>query len=85
MFTTFRPNCQKKYQILTRDIKPYSFEPLTKTFTDSINCKELAAASAYVEPEQPPVPPTLGPQEELDWCVFVFAGISLIDKSTHWS
>jgi len=47
------------------DIKPYSFEPLVKNVTDSINCEELAAPSAYVDPEQPPVPPTpsAGPQQ----------------------
>ena len=31
-----------------RDIKPYSFESLAKKVTDSINCEELAAASADV-------------------------------------
>jgi len=30
------------------DIKPYSFEPLTKRVTYSINCEELAPESAYV-------------------------------------
>ena len=44
-----------------RDIKPYSFESLAKKVTDSINCEELAAASAYVDPKQSPVPPTLDP------------------------
>ena len=36
-----------------------------KNVTDSINCEELAAPSAYVDPEQPPVPPTpsAGPQQ----------------------
>ena len=70
-----------------RDIKPYNFESLAKKVTDSINCEELAAASADVDPEQPPVPlkPSPGPQQELDWCVFVCVGISLIDKSTHWA
>jgi len=43
---------------ILRDIKPFSFEPLAKKVTDSINCEELAAASAYVDIEQPPVPPT---------------------------
>jgi len=38
------------------DIKPYSFEPLAKNVTDSINCEELALASSDVDPEQPPVP-----------------------------
>jgi len=68
-----------------RDIKPYNFEPLAKKPTDNINCEELAAATAYVDPEQPPVPPTPGPgpQQQLDWRVFVRVGISLIDKSTH--
>jgi len=28
---------------------------------DSINCEELAAASAYVDPEQPHVPPYFPP------------------------
>jgi len=54
-----------------RDIKPYSFEPLAKKFTDSINCEKLAA---YVDPEQPPVPSTPAP-----------VGISLIDKSKCWA
>jgi len=67
------------------DIKPYSFEPLAKKVTDSINGEELAAASSDVDLEQPPMPPTPGPclQQELDWRVFVCVGISLIDKSTH--
>ena len=68
-----------------RDIKPYSFESLAKKVTDSINCEELAAASAYVDQEQPPVLPTPGPQQELDWCVYVCVGRSLIDRSTHWA
>jgi len=70
---------------ILRDIKPYSFEPLAKRVTDSIICKELAAASADVDLDQPPVPQTPGPQQELDWCVFVCLGISLIDKSAHWT
>ena len=44
-----------------RDINPYNFEPLAKKVTDSINYEELAAASAYVDPEQPPVLQTLDP------------------------
>ena len=62
-----------------RNIKPDSFEPLAEKVTDSINCEELAAASVYVDLDQPPVPPTAGPglQQELDWCVFVCVGISL--------
>jgi len=70
---------------ILRDIKPYSFEPLAKTVTDSINCEELVAESAYVDPEQSLVPPTPGPdlQQEMDWCVFVCVGISLVDKSTE--
>ena len=40
------------------DIKPYNFEPLAKKVTDSIYCEELAAASTYTKPEQPPVPLT---------------------------
>ena len=38
----------ESFEIL-RDIKPYNFEPLAKNVTDSINCEELAAASAYVD------------------------------------
>ena len=70
---------------ILRDIKPYRFEPLVKkvTETGSINCGQLAAASAYVNPEQSHVPPTPGPLQELDWCVFICVSISLIDKSTH--
>ena len=60
---------------ILRDIKPYSIEPLVKEVTDSINCEDLAAASAYVDSEQPP-----GPQQELDWCVFVCVGRSVILK-----
>ena len=69
------------------DSKPYSFGPLAKQVTESINYEELAAGSAYVDPGQPSVPPTPGPcpQQELDWCVFVCVDISLIDKSTHWA
>jgi len=53
---------------LLRDIKLYNFEPLAKRVTDSINCEELAAASADVDPKQPPVPLTLdpSPEQELD-------------------
>ena len=74
----------KSFDIL-RDIKPYSFEPLAKKVTDNINCEVLAAAGADMDLEQPPVPPTpsTGPQQELDWCVYVCVGISLIKKSTH--
>ena len=53
---------------ILKDIMPYSFEPLAKRVTHSINCEELAAASTYVDPEQPPVP---GLQQKLDWCLFV--------------
>jgi len=70
---------EEGFDILS-DIKPYSFEPLAKTFRDSINCEELAAASAHMNPEQTP-----SPQQELDWCFFVCVGITLIDKSTHWA
>jgi len=72
---------------IVRDIKPYSFEPLVKKVTDSIICEELAAANAYMDPEQPPLLPTPSPspQQELDWCVFVCVGIISIDKSTHWA
>ena len=57
----------KGFDIL-RYIKPYSFEPLMKKVTDSINCEELAAASADLDLEQPPLPltPGSGPQQELD-------------------
>jgi len=51
------------------DIKPYNFELLPKKgHTHSINYEELAAASADVGPEQPPVTPTSGPgsKQELD-------------------
>jgi len=41
---------------LLMDIKAYSFESLAKRVTDEINYEELAAASADVDPEQPPVP-----------------------------
>jgi len=43
-------NSDERFDILV-DIKPYSFELLAKKVTDSINCEELAAASAYIEPE----------------------------------
>ena len=46
---------------ILRDIKPYSFEPLAKKVTDSINCEELAAASVDVNPKQSPVTPTPRP------------------------
>jgi len=74
----------KGFDIL-RYIKPYSFEPLMKKVTDSINCEELAAASADLDLEQPPLPltPGSGPQQELDWCIFVCVGTNLIDKSTN--
>ena len=74
----------KRVSIL-RDIKPYNLEPLTKRVTKSINCDELAVEGAHMDPEKPPVPPIPdpGPQQELDWCVFVYVGIRLIDKSTH--
>ena len=52
--------------------------------TDSTNCEKLAAASADMHLEQPPVPPKPGPspQQELDWYVFVCVGISLKGQST---
>ena len=34
-----------------RGIKPYSFEPLAKKVTGSINCEELATASTHMDPE----------------------------------
>jgi len=57
-----------------RDINrssPTTLKHSRKRVTDSINCEELAAASADVEPEQPPVsaPPGPSPQQELDWCI----------------
>jgi len=70
---------------------PTTLNHSRKRVTESINCEELAAASAYVDLEQPPVPPTTDPgaqqlvEQELDWCVFVCVGIILIDKSTHWA
>ena len=57
----------------------YNFEPPTKRVTDSINYEELAAASADVHLEQPPVPSTSEPDPH-----FVCVRIILIDKSTHW-
>ena len=71
-------DCDKGFDIL-RDVKPYSFESLVKKITDSINCEELAAASAYMDPEQPPVlsnPSRQVAQQQLDWCVFVCVDIS---------
>ena len=65
---------QQKFDIL-RDIKPYNFEPPVNKVTDSINCEELAAASADIHLEQPSVPPLPGPDQELDWCVFDCVGI----------
>jgi len=57
----------KSFDIL-RNIMPHSFEPLAKKVTDSINCDKLAAASADVDPKQPPLPlaPSPGPQQQLD-------------------
>jgi len=46
----------ERFDILN-DIKSYNFEPHAKRVTDSINCEELAAASADVDPEQLPVLP----------------------------
>ena len=56
----------ESFEIL-RDIKPYSFGPLGKGVTDSINCEELAVATTDVDPEQTPVPPTPdpGPQQRV--------------------
>jgi len=67
------------FYILT-DIKSYIFERQMKKVIDSINCEALAAASAHMDPEQQPVPLIPRPQQELDWCVYVCVGISLIDK-----
>jgi len=36
---------------ILRDIKPYCLKPLAKKVTGSNKCEELAAASAYVDPE----------------------------------
>jgi len=65
---------------------PTTLNHSRKRVTGSINCEELAAASADVHQEQPPVPQTSGPslQQQLDWCVFVYVGITLIVMSTHW-
>ena len=72
---------------ILRDIKPYNFEQLAKRVIYSINCDELAATSADMDLEQPPVPqtPAPGSQQELNWRVFVCVGISLIDNSTLWA
>ena len=69
---------------ILKDIKPYSFEPLAEKVADSINYEELAATSADVDLEQPLVPPTPGhgPQQELDWRVFVCVGIIFIIEHT---
>ena len=71
--------------VILRAIKPYRFEPLAKRVTGSINCEELAAGSGYIDPEEPPVPPTpgSGPQQKLDRRVIVCVGLSLIDKSKY--
>ena len=64
----------KNFDIL-RAIKPYSFEPLVKKVTDSINCEELTAASAYLDQEQSAVPPAPVPVHNKSWIVaylFVF-------------
>jgi len=52
---------------ISRDSKPYTFEQCAKKVTASI-IYEVAAASADVYLEQPPVQPTpsLGPQQDLD-------------------
>ena len=67
------------------DVKPYSFEPLAKKVTDSISCEEIAAASAYIEPRAVTCAADTRscPQQELDWCVILCVGSSLIDKSTY--
>ena len=55
---------------ILRDIKPYNFEPLAKKVTDSINCEELAAGSAYMDPEQPSI---LAPAHNKNWIsVYLF-------------
>jgi len=36
---------------ILRDMKSYSFEPLAKKVTDSINCEELSVASPDVDLE----------------------------------
>ena len=77
LFISVLTSWQTKYHIpmnvLTfSGILLYNFEPLTK--------KGLAAASAYVHLEQPPVP--LTPNKS--WIgVYLFVLISLINKSTH--
>jgi len=71
---------------ILRDIKSYSFEPLAKKVTDYINCDELAAASAYVDPEQSPVPPrNPAPVHNKIWIgvyLFVLGYVSLTSQHT---
>jgi len=59
---------------ILRGIKPYSYEPRAKKVTDSINCEELAAASAYVDPDSHlAVLPTPGPNPQQRWIgVYLF-------------
>ena len=55
------------------DIKPYSFEPLAKKSTDSINCEELAAASEYVDPDSHLCRRHLAPVHNKSWIdVYLF-------------
>ena len=58
---------------ILRDIKLYSFDQLAKKVMDSINCEELAATSADVDPEQPPVPPT--PTHNKSWIGVYLVGL----------
>jgi len=53
---------------ILRDIKSRVFIYSRKKVTESINCEQLAAASAGVDLEQPPVPQISGPgpQQELE-------------------
>jgi len=89
VLTNWQTTCQIPMKVLTLSgiSSPTTMNHSRKRVACSINCEELAAASAGVGLDQPPVPPTSGPrtQQELDWCVFVCVGICLIDKSTHWT
>jgi len=66
-----------------RDIKPYYFVPLAKKVANSINCEELVAASAYMDPEQPPVPTNIQPPSTTRVglvCIYL-----CWYKSTYWA
>jgi len=69
-FTDKMSDSDEGFDIL-RDINPYNFKPLVKKVTDSINYEAFAAATAYVDPEQPPVPLIPGPGSQQEVCLFV--------------